>query len=147
MIRLKPLSPPWKRGWGALASSEGGQDPVDEAIRQAASHKPASDLPKLVTFLPFDPGKKTSEATATDAGGAGQRILKGAFTAVVALTAPSPEAAAIADELEKQGFRVLAVASGVPESVKVIGLIALSEPHSDSPGRQKHPQYADHWND
>jgi H+-transporting ATPase len=115
-------------GLAALASSEGGQDPVDEAIRAAASHKLASDLPKLVTFLPFDPGKKTSEASATDATGDVQRIIKGAFTAVVALTAPSPAAAAIADELEKQGFRVLAVAAGVPDNVKVIGLIALSDP-------------------
>jgi H+-transporting ATPase len=115
-------------GLAALASSEGGQDPVDEAIRAAASLKPASDLPKLVTFLPFDPGKKTSEASATDATGGAQRIVKGAFTAVVALTGPSPAAAAIADELEKQGFRVLAVAAGIPTSVKVIGLIALSDP-------------------
>jgi H+-transporting ATPase len=115
-------------GLAALASSEGGQDPVDEAIRLYASHKPASDLPKLVTFLPFDPGKKTSEATATDAAGGAQRIVKGAFTAVVALTAPSPAGAAIADELEKQGFRVLAVAAGIAAGVKVIGLIALSDP-------------------
>jgi H+-transporting ATPase len=112
----------------ALASSMGGQDPVDKAIRAAASLKPASDLPKLVTFLPFDPGKKTSEASATDATGGAQRIVKGAFTAVVALTGPSPAAAAIADELEKQSFRVLAVAAGIPTSVKVIGLIALSDP-------------------
>jgi H+-transporting ATPase len=115
-------------GLAALASSEGGQDPVDKAIRLAASHKPASELPTLVTFLPFDPGRKTSEATATDATGGAQRIIKGAFTAVVALTAPSPAAVAIADELEKQGFRVLAVAAGVPASMKVIGLIALSDP-------------------
>jgi H+-transporting ATPase len=115
-------------GLAALASSEGGQDPVDEAIRTAASQEPASDLPKLVTFSPFDPQKKTSEATATDKTGNAQRIIKGAFTAVVALTAPSPAAAATADELEKQGFRVLAVAAGIPASVKVIGLIALSDP-------------------
>ncbi len=115
-------------GMAALASSEGGQDPVDQAIRLAASHKSASGLPKLATFVPFDPGKKISEATATDAAGVTQRIVKGAFTAVAALTAPSPAAAAIAEELEKQGFRVLAVAAGVPASVKVIGLIALSDP-------------------
>jgi H+-transporting ATPase len=34
-------------GLAALASSDGGQDSVDAAIRSAASHKPASDLPKL----------------------------------------------------------------------------------------------------
>ena len=115
-------------GLAALASSEGGKDSVDQAIRSAASHKPASDLPKLATFVPFDPGKKTSEATATDAKGESKRIVKGAFTAVVALTGPSPAAAAITDELEKNGFRVLAVAAGPPASMRVIGMIALSDP-------------------
>ena len=120
-------------GMASLASSEGGQDPVDAAIRSAASHQPAQDLPKLATFVPFDPAKKTSEATATDAKGAPERIIKGAYTAVIALTAPSPGAAAIVDELEKQGFRVLAVAAGPAASVQLIGMIALSDPpRSDS---------------
>lgn len=115
-------------GLAALASSEGGQDPVDQAIRAATSHKPASDLPKLATYVPFDPTKKTSEATATDAKGGAERIIKGAYTAVVALTAPLPAVAAIAGELEKQGFRVLAVAAGPAASAKIIGMIALSDP-------------------
>ena len=115
-------------GMAALASSEGGQDSVDAAIRSASSHKPAPDLPKLTKFVPFDPAKKTSEATATDAKGGVQRIIKGAFTVVAGLTAPSPTAAGIADELEKQGFRVLAVAAGPPASMQLIGLIALSDP-------------------
>jgi H+-transporting ATPase len=120
-------------GMAALASSEGGQDPVDAAIRSAASKKPAQDLPKLATFVPFDPAKKTSEATATDAKGAAERIVKGAYAAVVALTAPSPAAAAVVDELEKQGFRVLAVAGGPTASLQLIGMIALSDPpRSDS---------------
>jgi len=115
-------------GLAALASSEGGQDPVDAAIRLAALHRPASLLPKLAAFVPFDPVKKTSEATATDEKGAAVRIIKGAYTTVAALTAPSTDAAAIADELEKQGFRVLAVAEGAPGTMQVIGLIALSDP-------------------
>ena len=115
-------------GMAALASSEGGQDPVDAAIRLAASQKTATGLPKLTVFVPFDPVKKTSEATATDPGGSSERIIKGAFTAVAALTAPSPTADAIVDELEKQGFRVLAVAAGAATSSQIIGLIALSDP-------------------
>jgi H+-transporting ATPase len=78
--------------------------------------------------VPFDPIKKTSEATATDEKGGTVQIVKGAFTAVIALAAPSPAAAAIAEELEKQGYRVLAVAAGPSASVQVIGLIALSDP-------------------
>jgi len=120
-------------GMAALASSDGGQDSVDAAIRTAASEKPVQGLPKLVTFVPFDPARKTSEATATDAQGATQRVIKGAYSAVVALTAPSPPAAAMADELEKQGFRVLAVAAGPAACVQIIGVIALSDPpRSDS---------------
>lgn len=115
-------------GLAALASSDGGQDSVDAAIRSAASHKPASDLPKLNKFVPFDPAKKISEATVTDANGGQQRIVKGAFTAVVGLTTPAPSADGIASELEKQGFRVLAVAAGPPASMQMIGLIALSDP-------------------
>jgi H+-transporting ATPase len=115
-------------GLAALASSDGGQDSVDAAIRSAASHKPVSDLPKLMKFVPFDPSKKTSEAMTTDAKGGQERIVKGAFTAVTSLTAPAPTAAAIADELEKQGFRVLAVAAGAPAAMQMIGFIALSDP-------------------
>ena len=115
-------------GMAALASSEGGQDLVDAAIRSASSKKHAVNLPKLGKFVPFDPAKKTSEATVMDAKGGAQRIIKGAFTVVVALTAPSPTASGIADELEKQGFRVLAVAGGPPSSLQLMGLIALSDP-------------------
>jgi H+-transporting ATPase len=85
-------------------------------------------VPKLTAFVPFDPVKKTSEATAADEKGSAVRIIKGAFTAVAALTAASPAAAAIAEEMEKQGFRVLAVAVGLTDSMQVIGLIALSDP-------------------
>ena len=120
-------------GMATLASSEGGQDSVDAAIRSASSRKPASDLPRLNKFVPFDPARKMSEATATDEKGSVQRVIKGAFTAVAGLTTPPPSAAGIADELEKQGFRVLAVAASSPASMQFMGLIALSDPpRSDS---------------
>jgi H+-transporting ATPase len=115
-------------GMAALASSEGGDDAVDAAIRSASKEKPTSDMPKLITFVPFDPAKKTSEATATDAKGGVERIVKGAFTVVAGLTAASPTSAGLANELEKQGFRVLAVAVGTATALKLMGLIALSDP-------------------
>jgi H+-transporting ATPase len=112
----------------ALASSEGGQDPVDAAIRSVAQGKDAADTPKLTTFTPFDPATKMSEATAADSGGAAQRVVKGAYAVVIALAEPSPTAEAIAKELEGQGFRVLAVAAGAPQAMTLVGLIALSDP-------------------
>ena len=87
-------------GLAALASSVGGQDPVDAAIQAAAAKKIASDLPKLIKFIPFDPGKKMSEATAIDASGATVHIVKGAFSTVAALVqSTSPDASKIANEL------------------------------------------------
>src|ERR1700688_2583830 len=74
----------------ALASSDGGQDPVDGAIRGAAAKKTPGDLPKLTKFVPFDPGTKMSEATAADPGGPSVRIVKGAFAAVAGLTQSAP---------------------------------------------------------
>jgi H+-transporting ATPase len=115
-------------GLAALASSDGGQDSVDAAIRSAASHKAITDEPTLTNFIPFNPAKKTSEATATDAKGSKLRIIKGAFAAVSTLATPSPGTAAIAGELEKQGFRVLAVAAGTDDSIPIVGFIALSDP-------------------
>jgi len=112
----------------ALASSDGGQDPVDGAIRAAAARKTVSDAPKLVKFIPFDPAKKMSEASATDSTGATQRIVKGAFAAIIGLAQKSPTASTAAKELEGQGFRVMAVAAGPPTALKLAGLIALSDP-------------------
>ena len=111
----------------ALASSDGGQDPVDEAIRSAASQKVTANPAKLIHFVPFDPATKMSEATAADASVGTIRIIKGAF-AVVGPLAASPTAPAAASELESKGFRVLAVAAGPPATMQLLGLIALSDP-------------------
>jgi H+-transporting ATPase len=115
-------------GAAALASSDGGQDPVDAAIRAAAAKQVATDLPKLVKFVPFDPDTKMSEASAADASGAPVRVVKGAFAAVVALTQPSPAASAQANQLQAQGFRVMAVAIGPAAALQLAGIIALSDP-------------------
>jgi H+-transporting ATPase len=115
-------------GVAALASSDGGQDPVDGAIRAAAAKQTPAGLPKLIKFVPFDPGTKMSEATAAGPGGATVRAVKGAFAAVAGLTQAEPDAVKTANQLEAQGFRVLAVAIGPPTALKLAGIIALSDP-------------------
>jgi H+-transporting ATPase len=113
----------------ALASSDGGQDPVDTAIRSAAAMKNTVSPAKLIEFVPFDPATKMSEATAADPSSGKLRVLKGAFATVIALTEPVPTAALSAHQLEVQGFRVLAVAVGTPTTpMRLAGLIALSDP-------------------
>jgi H+-transporting ATPase len=112
----------------ALASSEGGQDPVDRAVRSAFTKGSSVALPKRSTFVAFDPSTRMSEATAVDAAGGTLRAVKGAFDAVVGMTEPVSTAAATADELEKKGFRVLAVAVGTQATMRLAGILALSDP-------------------
>ena len=122
----------------ALASSDGGQDPVDGAIRAAAASKAVSDAPHLVKFAAFDPAKKMSEATATDPTGSPQRIVKGAFAVVIGLAQPSPTATTAANELEAKGFRVLAVAAGPPDGDEARGAHRAQRPASPRLGGARH---------
>jgi H+-transporting ATPase len=112
----------------AFASAEGGEDPVDLAIRAASAAKSGAPSYRLLTFTPFDPALRMSEATVKDAAGTSLRVVKGAFASVAALAAPSPGADASAKALEAQGLRVMAVAVGPPAAMKLIGLIALTDP-------------------
>jgi H+-transporting ATPase len=119
----------------AMASSDGGQDPVDAAIRAAAARQSTPEALRLVSFIPFNPANKRSEATFANSSGAIQRVVKGAVSAIEALAPISATASAAAQDLEAQGFRVLAVASGPAIGIKIVGLIALSDPaRADSPG-------------
>ena len=78
--------------------------------------------------MPFDPATKMSEATAVDQKGSMVRVVKGAFTVVMALTQSAADSLGIANQLEAQGFRVLAVGVGPSGAVKLAGIIALSDP-------------------
>ncbi len=119
----------------ALASSDGGLDPVDAAIRAAARIAQPSDAPALTKFAPFDPATKTAEALARDSAGRALRIVKGAFARVSALAEPLPRASAAADELEACGYWVLAVAAGPPNALRLTGLAAPSDPPRDDGAR------------
>jgi H+-transporting ATPase len=115
-------------GLAALASSDGGQDPVDAAIHAAAARKSSPDLPKRISFVPFDPAMKMSEATVLDPSGGNLRVVKGAFTVVAGLSQSTPTDSTAANELESQGFRVLAVAVGSAAALRLAGIVALSDP-------------------
>lgn len=111
----------------AAASSTDGQDPVDAAIRTAAS-QPGEQPLKVLRFTPFDPAAKMAEAIAAGPNGEEVRIAKGSPLAISALAPLSPKAAAAVTALSGEGYRVLAVASGTTGKMAVIGLIGLSDP-------------------
>lgn len=113
----------------ALASSEADQDPIDAAIRAAATetlHGGATE--RLLRFVPFDPETRMSEARVRDGDGNENRIVKGAFQVISEVAETPADARRRVDDLAGQGHRVIAVATGTAQSLRLIGLIALSDP-------------------
>lgn len=115
----------------ARASAEADQDPIDSAIRAAASRVNANGLGRQVRFVPFDPATKMSEAIIAGSDGPERRVVKGAFERVSRI-AECPEAARqMVDTLAGEGHRVIAVAVGAAGSLRLVGVIALSDPPRD----------------
>ena len=116
----------------AAASSAGGQDPVDAAIRDAAERSGGS-APTVIRFTPFDPAAKMAEALVVGPNGATLRIAKGSPIAIASIAPLTPAAEVAQERLAAEGCRVLAVAAGPPGAMIVIGLIGLSDsPRPDS---------------
>jgi H+-transporting ATPase len=106
----------------ALASSDGGADPLDAAVRAAAGT--ANPLGWTRTaFTPFDPAKKMSGATVHNASGKTMQIVKGAYDAIA-----GSAAAAMVAALQARGYRVLVVACGAATPFRIAGAIAMSDP-------------------
>jgi H+-transporting ATPase len=119
----------------ATASDPATQDPIDLAVlAEAAARGVSQGSPERLGFVPFDSATKRSEATYR-VDGRVLRAVKGAPHAVVALcregaTTMEQDVAGLA----AQGHRVLAVATGTGESLRMAGLIALHDPpRADSP--------------
>ena len=112
----------------ALASSEADQDPIDVAVRAAAKAAPHGASEQLVRFVPFDPAAKSSEAFVVDQEGTERRIIKGAFEIISKSVELSADARTLVDGLAGRGHRVIAVAMGSPHALRLVGLIAISDP-------------------
>jgi H+-transporting ATPase len=115
----------------AIASSPAGADPVDAAIRLAAASSAGQAGVTLTSFSPFDPNRKLATAEAQDGTGAAVRVVKGAYSVVAALCVGSADAEAQSSELERSGYRVLAVGVGPDGAMRLAGLIAMSDPVRD----------------
>jgi len=130
---VRPLCQGWTAddvlAFAALASSSDGRDPIDLAIRRAArsvSRQPS--LPAVLKFTPFDPASKRAEAKARDVEGREILIAKGAPAAIATIAPLSAAASAELDTLAHAGYRTLAVASGPPGQLRLLGFVALNDP-------------------
>jgi magnesium-transporting ATPase (P-type) len=92
----------------AIASSEGGGDPVDAAIRAAAVRESTMDgRYRRLSFTPFDPALKMAQAVAETERHHVVSVAKGAFDTIARMAETAPEIRAAAEALEKEGVRVL----------------------------------------
>jgi H+-transporting ATPase len=116
----------------AMASSEADRDPIDGAIRKAAPGLPSlASGDRLARFVPFDPVTRIFEAHVVASDGSEVQVVKGAFETVSGL-AQVPEGCALrVNELAEHGHRVIAVAVGTSDGIRLAGLIALSDPARD----------------
>ena len=119
----------------ALASSDGGQDPVDAAIRAASAGKGIADAPVLATFVPFDPATKMSARDSLEPAWPDREgcVCRGGRTGSVAIGRGGGGA-----RVGGKGYRVLAVAFGPAGAMKLAGLIALSDPPRPELGSPGH---------
>lgn len=127
-IALPPFDTTRLLRWAAIASDHATQDPLDLAILNAASADTRHPLPDKLTFIPFSPDTKRSQAQFIEQGITLQ-VSKGAPQVITALVDHAPDIHQHIDDMGKQGMRVLAVSINAPDQPpKLVGLIGLTDP-------------------
>ena len=124
--------------YGAMASNEADQDPIDLAFLRAARERNLlHGDEKILSFTPFSPKTRRTEAR-IESEGRTLRIVKGALRTIAELSGLAPEVVAALEQRAQaeaqKGFRVLAVArASGEEPLRLMGLALLSDPpRSDS---------------
>ncbi len=125
--------------YGALASQEADQDPIDLAFLSAArslSVPMNGYLRKM--FVPFDPSTRRTEAV-IQKGGREFTVFKGALNTILPLCKTRSEALPKIEErvdaLSARGYRAIAVAKATSqEDTQLVGIAFLyDKPRPDSP--------------
>ena len=118
--------------YGALASKEANQDPIDIAFLTAATeaHMPL-DAYLQTEFVPFDPKTRMTEATINKAG---EKffVRKGSFDTICAACNVPEEKAKdmlkLAEALSEKGLRAIAVAKGDNRGrLQFVGLAGIAD--------------------
>jgi H+-transporting ATPase len=123
--------------FAALASREEDKDPIDDTIITRA--KSLEDLPSLIasyeviSFKPFDPVSKRTEATLLDSSGGKFQISKGAPQVILSLVQSreniEKDVIACINEFAAKGYRALGVArTDDQRNWQYLGLVALYDP-------------------
>jgi H+-transporting ATPase len=135
-----PLGPYSEREtvlFGAMASQEANQDPLDLAFTRMAREKGWLDTGDVQeSFTPFDPATRKTEAVVRH-GDHRFHVMKGAVSVIAGACGLGSEDEQALElrvgELSNKGYRTVAVALAEAGKPAVVGLVALSDrPRSDS---------------
>ncbi len=119
----------------SLASQGQGKDAIDTAVLDYAKESNVNlNSYKKVSFTPFEPSTKRSEATVAT-GDKRFKVIKGAPQTVISLCKGLDEATRakanhMVEELSLKGFRTLGVAKSVDDTdnIQFVGLLSLADP-------------------
>jgi H+-transporting ATPase len=119
----------------SLASKEESKDVIDSAVIEYAKTLDTRSEYEQVSFTPFEPATKRSEAIVEGRGGR-FRVVKGAPQIVMSLCKQTNDdtqlqANAKLEELSRKGYRTLAVARSEGEdlsNLRLVGLLPLADP-------------------
>jgi H+-transporting ATPase len=124
--------------YGVMASRPEDKDPIDDAIiRESNRLEEDSPIPirlaKILSFKPFDPVSKKTEATVEENDGTQFRVAKGAPQVILSLVENAKSISDVVyggvNEFASKGYRALGVAKTDTDSKwQYVGLIALYDP-------------------
>ena len=121
----------------ALASREEDQDPIDSAvIDRSKAVESSGGAYKVVSFTPFDPVSKRTEAVVESADGTRLGVSKGAPQAILALVGNDATVAGEVNETVERfaakGYRALGVSrADAQQKWDYLGLMAIYDPPRD----------------
>ena len=117
--------------YGALASKEANQDPIDLAFLKAAATAKLSLHPySQIEFVPFDPKTRMTKAIIQRSD---ETFLakKGSFSAISAVCNLQEQEVAdkleLAEALSEKGLRVIAVAKSNGNNIEFVGLAGIAD--------------------
>ncbi|MFX1310157.1 MAG: plasma-membrane proton-efflux P-type ATPase [Promethearchaeota archaeon] len=123
--------------FGGLASKEESRDPIDDAffdkIKENAEINSSFSKYQLLSFKPFDPIIKRTEAKVKDDNNKEFQVSKGAIQVILSLVKGNQEFQKIINnqgkEFASEGYRALAVAKTKGQNIwDYIGIVALHDP-------------------
>jgi H+-transporting ATPase len=118
----------------ALASREEDRDAIDEAVLQGLKDKDRLQAFQQVSFVPFDPVHKRTEATVRAASDQTFQVTKGAPQVIMGMAgltgSDQQRAQQVVDAFAQQGYRALGVArkDAGDASWTFLGILSLFDP-------------------